>query len=62
MLEEDRYCIDILTQISAAKAALSSLGKELLAQHINTCVVNGIQNGDEKIIKELCDTVDKFIK
>lgn len=62
MLEDDRYCIDILTQISAAKAALSSLGKELLQEHINTCVVDGIQNGDEKIIKELCDTVDKFIK
>lgn len=62
MLEEDRYCVDILTQISAARAALSSLSKELLEDHINTCVVNGIQNGDEKVIKELCATVEKFIK
>lgn len=62
MLEEDRYCVDILTQISAVRAALSSLSKELLNDHINTCVVSGIQNGDEKVIEELCDTVDKFIK
>lgn len=62
MLEDDRYCVDILTQISAARAALSSLSRELLEDHINTCVVNGIQNGDEKIIEELCDTVEKFIK
>ena len=61
MIDDDRYCVDILTQISAAKAALSSLSKELLEDHINTCVVSGIKNGDEKIIKELCATVDKFI-
>ena len=62
MLESDRYCVDILVQISAVRAALDSLGKELLNEHISSCVVNGIKNGDEKVIEELCDTVNKFIK
>ncbi len=61
MLEQDKYCIDILTQISAAEKALASLGSKMLTDHINTCVVNGIKNGDEEIISELTETINKFI-
>lgn len=61
MLMEDKYCIDILTQISAAEKALASLGSKMLTDHINTCVVKGIKNGDEEIISELTDTINKFI-
>lgn len=62
MIEEDKYCIDILTQISAARAALGSLENKLLEAHINTCVVNGIKNGDEDIISELTESIKKLIK
>lgn len=61
MLEQDKYCIDILTQISAAEKALASLGSKMLTDHINTCVVNGIKNGDKEIISELTETINKFI-
>lgn len=62
MLNEDKYCIDILTQISAVRAALGSLGEKLLEDHINTCVVNGIKNGDEQIISELTESIKKIMK
>ncbi|MBQ4153635.1 MAG: metal-sensing transcriptional repressor [Clostridia bacterium] len=62
MLNEDKYCIDILTQISAVRAALGALGEKLLEDHINTCVVNGIKKGDEQIISELTDSIKKLIK
>ena len=41
MIEEDRYCIDILNQISAVRSALDALGVELLANHLQTCVIGG---------------------
>jgi len=39
MIEEDRYCVDILNQISALRSALDALGVELLASHLETCVL-----------------------
>ena len=46
MVEEDRYCIDILTQIQAARAALGRVETELLKDHLNHCIVAAIQGGD----------------
>ena len=51
MLEEDRYCVDILTQVSAINSALNSFNKVLLAEHIKSCVVD-----------ELCATLQKLMK
>ena len=62
MLEEDAYCIDLLTQISAVKAALSAMSDQILTTHIQTCVVDRVQKGDPEIIRELTDTVKKFLK
>ncbi len=62
MLEEDAYCIELLTQLSAAKAAIGALSDQLLTAHIKTCVVEGVQQGDTQVIEELTDTVKKFIK
>ena len=56
MVEEDQYCIDILTQVSAARSALNSVGMKILHRHINTCVTDAIQeDGDNKnpMIEEL---------
>ena len=47
MVEDDRYCVDILTQVSAIQAALNGFNKELLARHIKTCVSEDIREGNE---------------
>lgn len=62
MLEEDRYCVDILTQVSAIQAALNSFSKKLLVNHIHTCVVDDIQEGKVEVVDELCDTIQKLMK
>ena len=54
MLEEDRYCVDILKQTHAIRKAIEKLETLLLDGHLRTCVVDGIQQGQaEKIIEEL---------
>lgn len=62
MIEEERYCVDILTQVSAVQAALNSFSKTLLASHIKTCVVTEIQSGNETVVDELCKTIQKLMK
>lgn len=62
MLMEDRYCVDILTQVSAIQAALNSFNKELLARHIKTCVSEDIQAGNEEAVDELCELLKKLMK
>jgi DNA-binding FrmR family transcriptional regulator len=53
MVENDAYCADILTQSSAASAAMGSFNRELLDSHVRTCVAEGIKNGDEEKLDEL---------
>jgi len=62
MVEDDRYCIDILTQVSAVQSALNAFNKELLAQHIHTCVVEDIKGGREEVVDELVTAVQKLMK
>lgn len=62
MLEEDRYCVDILTQVSAINSALNSFNKVLLAEHIKSCVVEDIRAGKEEAVDELCATLQKLMK
>ena len=62
MVEEDRYCVDILTQVSAISSALNSFGKQLLNQHIRSCVVDDIRSGNEEVIDELCGLIQKMMK
>ena len=62
MLESDAYCPDILIQVSAINAALNAFNKELLANHIKTCVSNDIKNGNDEIIDELVFTLQKLMK
>lgn len=54
MISQDKYCIDVITQTSAVKQALSNLEDELLESHLSTCVVNQIQKGKaDTAIKEI---------
>ena len=62
MVEEERYCVDILNQVSAIQAALNSFNKELLANHIHSCVVEDIRAGNETVVDELCETIKKMMK
>ena len=60
MLEENRYCGDILIQISAAESALRSIGYLVLEEHLATCVTDKIKSGDKEIIKETVELVKKL--
>jgi len=62
MLEESAYCIDILMQVAAAKAALDSFTKELLTEHINTCVAEDLKRGSYEKTDELTNAIKKLIK
>ena len=62
MLEEDAYCTDILIQVTAANSALNAFSRELLSDHIKTCVKTDIKNGKDEIIDELLDTLKKLMK
>ena len=56
------YCPDILVQVAAANAALNAFNKELLANHIRTCVADDIRAGKDEVIDELVITLQKLMK
>ena len=62
MVENDAYCVDILTQVSAITSALNSFNKVLLANHIKTCVANDIREGKDEKVDELVVTLQKLMK
>lgn len=62
MVDEDRYCVDILTQVSAVQSALNAFTKELLNQHIHSCVVEDIRAGNDAVVDELCALLQKVMK
>ena len=62
MLENNAYCTDILVQTSAASAALNSFSKELLSNHMRTCVANNIKSGNDEIIDEFLSTLQKLMR
>ena len=62
MVEANTYWTDILTQVSAVNAALNAFNRELLANHIRTCVADDIRNGKDETIDELVCTLQKLMK
>ena len=66
MVEEDRYCIDILTQIAAVNTALDSLALKILDEHVRHCVAGALQSGDAADAatkaEELLDAVQRFAR
>lgn len=62
MIDSDAYCVDILTQVSAVQAAISSFASELLTQHIKGCVVNDIKNDKPETAEELVKIVEKLMR
>lgn len=61
MLDEDAYCIDIITQANAVKSALSAFEKELLASHIRSCVAEDIKCGKDEKVDELVSTLARML-
>ena len=62
MVERSAYCPDILVQVAAVNAALNAFNKELLANHIRTCVADDIRAGKDEVIDELVRTLQKLMK
>ena len=63
MVEDERYCVDILNQVSAVQAALNGFSRVLLSNHIKTCVIDEIEAGNaEETVEELCKTIQKLMK
>ncbi|MBE5882971.1 MAG: metal-sensing transcriptional repressor [Lachnospiraceae bacterium] len=60
MLDENRYCGDILTQLAAAESALQAFGYEILKDHIETCVIEEIQHGNTGIVDEAVELIKKL--
>lgn len=61
MIERDMYCNDVLNQIAAVQAALDSVSKLVLENHIRGCIVEKIKAGDDKIVGELLVTIGKML-
>lgn len=62
MLDKDAYCTDILVQVTAVNAALNAFSRELLANHIKSCVVDDIKAGKEETVDDLLSTLQKLMK
>jgi DNA-binding FrmR family transcriptional regulator len=66
MIEQDRYCIDVLTQIAAANTALERLAQKILEQHVSHCVADALKSGNKEIAaeksRELLAAVERFTK
>jgi len=62
MVEEGRDCSEVLIQVSAVKSAINNIGKIILQDHIENCVVDAVENGDYAVIQQLNEAIDKFVK
>ncbi|TDX52505.1 metal-sensitive transcriptional regulator [Orenia marismortui] len=63
MIDDEKYCVDVLTQIAAVKGALNKVGMNILEKHTHGCVKHAVSNEEgDKIINELMDVIFKFTK
>ena len=62
MVERDAYCIDIINQVAAITAALNAFNKELMSEHIRTCVANDLKNGKTETADELAEVLQRLMK
>ena len=62
MVEDDCDCAEVLVQIAAVRAAIENASKVILQDHIQHCIVDAVEEGDDQAIASLCAAIDKFIK
>lgn len=60
MIQEDRYCDDILIQLSAAEKAIRSVSNLLLESHMHSCLIENIKNGNYDIVDDVIDLIKRF--
>ena len=62
MVENGRDCSEVLIQIAAVRSAINNIGKVILQDHIQHCLVDAVENDDEQALDDLCQAIDKFMK
>ena len=62
MVETGRDCSEVLIQIAAVRSAINNIGKVILEDHIQHCIVDAVELGDQEAIANLCQAIDKFVK
>ena len=62
MIDEDKYCVDVLMQLSAATGALGKVGQIVLEEHLRTCVTEAIENGDAQDRDEKLEELIKLFR
>ncbi len=62
MVENGRDCSEVLIQIAAVRSAINNIGKVILQDHIQHCLVDAVENDAEQALDDLCQAIDKFIK
>lgn len=62
MIEDGRDCSEVLIQIAAVRSAINNIGKIILEDHIKHCVVNALETGDQKVLDDLDEAINKFVK
>jgi len=62
MVEEGRDCSDVLIQLAAVRSAINNVGKLLLSDHMEHCIVDAVENGDHEAIEKLKKAIDQFLK
>ena len=62
MVENGRDCSEVLIQIAPVRSAVNNIGKVILQDHIQHCLVDAVENDDEQALDDLCQAIDKFIK
>lgn len=62
MVEDGRDCSEVLIQIAAVRSAINNIGKIILEDHIKHCVVDALETGDQKVLDDLDEAINKFIK
>lgn len=60
MVEDDRYCADVLVQLAAVEKAVAAISREIMQDHLKTCVVERIQAGDTEVVDEVMDLLRRF--
>ena len=62
MVENGRDCSEVLVQIAAVRSAINNVGKVILQDHIQHCIVDAVEHDDQKALEDLCQAIDKFVK
>ncbi len=62
MVEDGEDCSDVLVQLAAVKSAINNTGKVILKDHLEHCIVHAVEEGDEEMLQELNNAIDKFMK